>query len=359
VAQHTTTLAHRLAAAGHQVTLQSWRAQYPKLLYPGQLTVAEPEIELFPDTEWPLAWYRPDGWWRTGRRLARRADVIVLAILTPIQVPAYLALARAAHASGSQVVAVCHNVLPHESRRFDRPLMAALLRAVDALVVHSASEAALAATMASTPAEVAPLPPFLFLPDADRAPAREGTGASGPRNRLLFFGMVRHYKGLDILLRALAETPPAVSLTVAGEIWEGKDELLRLISELKLTDRVELHDGYVAAEEVPSLFAEADALVLPYRSATASQHVRLAMQFGIPVVATKAGAIADSIEDGVNGLTCEPEDVAGLAKAISRLYEPGMLEHLQQGVHPLDANQSWDQYIAAVEQAISGHPSRT
>ena len=170
VAQHTTTLAHRLSAAGHDTVLVSWRAQYPKLLYPGQLTVAEPEAELYPGMERLLAWYRPDSWWRTGRRLGRQGcDVVVLSVVTPVQAPAYLTLARAARAGGCTVVALCHNVLPHESRGADEPLMRALLRRVDAVVVHSAEQAALAETLTTAPVQVAALPPH--LPHSGPAPA--------------------------------------------------------------------------------------------------------------------------------------------------------------------------------------------
>lgn len=350
-AQHTTMLAHRLSAAGHEVTLMTWRGQYPKRLYPGQLTVDEPEVELFPDTEWHLAWYRPDGWWQAGRRIAkRRCDAVLLAIFTPFQVPAYLTLAKAARAGGCKIVAVVHNVLPHEHRRFDEPAMRALLRSVDAIVVHSKEEAALAASLTSKPVEIAALP--LHLPHADAG--RPGPTGEAPRhNRLLFFGMVRQYKGLDILIRALAETKPDVSLTVAGEIWDGREELRQLISDLRLSDRVTLHDGYVPAEEVPAVFGTADALVLPYRSGTASQNALIAHQFGVPVIATKAGAIADAVVDGVNGLLCAPGDVADLARAINTLYEPGVLDRLRQGVQPPDTSQAWDAYLTAVAKAIS------
>jgi glycosyltransferase involved in cell wall biosynthesis len=351
-AQHTTSLAHRLSAAGHQVTLQSWRTQYPRMLYPGQLTIDQPEVELFPDTEWPLAWYRPDGWWLTGKRLAaRHYDAVVISVFTPIQVPAYLTLAKAARAGGCKVVALCHNVLPHEQRRFDKPAMKALLRSADAVIVHSKEEAALAATLTSAPVEIAALP--LHLPHAE-PPA---SGPSVPRaqqNRLLFFGIVRRYKGLDVLLQALAEARPEVSLTVAGEIWEGREDLLRLVSDLRLADRVMLSDGYVPADEVPAVFAAADALVLPYRSGTASQNALIALQFGIPVIATRAGAVADSVVDGVNGLLCTPGDVSDLTRAINTLYDPGVLERLRQGVRSPDTGHAWDAYVAAVERAICG-----
>jgi glycosyltransferase involved in cell wall biosynthesis len=350
-AQHTTMLAHRLSAAGHEVTLLSWLGQYPKRLYPGQLTVDEPEVELFPDTQWPLLWYRPDGWWLTGRRIAASGcDVVLLAIFTPFQVPAYLTLAKAARARGAKIIAVVHNVLPHEHRRSDEPFMRALLRRVDAIVVHSKEEAALAASLTSTRLEIAALP--LHLPHAE-AGSQVPVGEAPVRHQLLFFGMVRHYKGLDILIRALVETKPDVSLTVAGEIWDGRDELVQLISDLRLGNRVTLRDGYVPAEDVAGVFATADALVLPYRSGTASQNALIAHQFGVPVIATRVGAIADAVVDGVNGLLCAAENVSDLAKAINTLYEPGVLERLRRGVQPPQTEEAWDDYVATVEKAIS------
>jgi glycosyltransferase involved in cell wall biosynthesis len=352
-AQHTTALAHRLSAAGHQVVLLSWTAQYPKLLYPGQLTVDTPELPVFGATERVLAWYRPDGWWRTGRRLAReRFDALVLCVVTPIQAPAYLTLARAARAAGCTVLALCHNVLPHEGRAFDRPLMTALLRRVDAVIVHSDAEAAVAASLTTAPVQATLMPPHLPGVALAGLPQQAVPAPQPTHHRLLFFGIVRPYKGLDLLLEALAQASPAVALTVAGEIWDGRDGLLRQIAGLGLTERVTLAEGYVPAGDIPALFATADALVLPYRSATASQNPLLAFQYGVPVIATRAGPIAATVQDGVNGLLCTPGDAADLARAISQLYQPGTLARLRQGARPADPGPLWDDYLAAITKAI-------
>jgi glycosyltransferase involved in cell wall biosynthesis len=349
-AQHTTALAHRLGAAGHEVSLHSWRRQYPKLLYPGQLTVDEPEAPLFPATEHPLDWNRPVSWWRTGQLLAAAgADAVVIALVTPVQVPAYLVLARAARARGCRVVALCHNVLPHEASRLDRPMMRAMLRSADAVIVHSPEEASRARVLADAPIEVAELP--LHFPQMGMP------GGSGedyePHRRLLFFGMVRPYKGVDVLLRALAASRADVSLTVAGEIWEGRGQIMTLISELGLTNRVTLSDGYVPAPDVAGYFAAADALVLPYRSGTASQNALIAFTFGIPVIATRAGAVADVVTPGVNGLVCDPGDIQSLTQAIDALYSPGTLAALRLGVQTPDADKSWLAYQTAVERACA------
>ena len=124
---------------------------------------------------------------------------------------------------------------------------------------------------------------------------------------MVFFGICRPYKGLDVLLRALARAPRHVVLTVAGEFWgKAEAETRALIGELELAGRVTLRPGYVPADQIPGLFAQADALVLPYRSATSSQNAWLAFEYGVPVVVTRAGTLADAVRDGVHGVVCEP-----------------------------------------------------
>ncbi|MCW2877970.1 MAG: glycosyl transferase [Sphaerisporangium sp.] len=337
-AQHTTELAHRLAALGHDVVIESWRAQYPAFLYPGQQTISAPEGRPFPDVRRHLDWRRPDGWVRCGRRL-RAADLVVLTLLSSVQVPAYLGILSGLRRK-TRVVALCHNVLPHERKPYDAPLVKALLRRVDRVLAHSEEQATLARELARAPVAVAGLPPHL--------PARgEVRVASGVRHRLLFFGMVRPYKGLDLLLRALARVP-GVSLTVAGEFWGGLEETRALIGELGLGERVELRPGYVAADDMPGLFAEADALVLPYRAATASQNAWLGHEHGLPVIATRVGALADHVTDGVDGLLIEPGSVDALAEAITRFYADGEPERLRQGVKAVDPDPYWAAYASAL-----------
>ncbi|GAA2285159.1 glycosyltransferase [Actinomadura luteofluorescens] len=343
-ARHTTELAHRLAAAGHDVVIESWRAQYPSFLYPGQQTISEPEGEPFPGTRRRLDWRRPDGWWRTGRAL-RSCDLVVLVVLSTVQVPSYLGI-LAGLGGRTPVVALCHNVLPHERKSYDEPLMRRLLRKVDGVLVHTEAQADLARGLTPRPVRVAEM--AAHLPAAGAAAPGDGK----VRRRLLFFGIVRPYKGLDVLLRALAEGPDDVALTVAGEFWGGLDETRELVGSLDLASRVELRPGYVPAADVPGLFAAADALVLPYRTATASQNVWMAHEHGLPVIATDVGGFAGQIRDGVDGLICQPDDVASLAAALRRFYEPGEPERLRSGVRPVDHGPVWAAYLDALTGAV-------
>jgi glycosyltransferase involved in cell wall biosynthesis len=165
---------------------------------------------------------------------------------------------------------------------------------------------------------------------------------------LLFFGIVRPYKGLDVLLRALARGPARLTLTVAGEFWGDTGETEKLMAELGIADRVKLRPGYVPASEIPALFAAADALVLPYREATASQNALLAFAHGVPVITTTAGALADVVRDGVDGLTCAPGDVADLARVLWEFSAPGMAARLRAGVKATDPEPCWADYLRAL-----------
>jgi len=367
-ARHTTELAHWLAEAGHEVVLESWLHQYPAGLYPGgRQTVDVPDGEPFPNTRQDLSWANPAGWLRAGRRL-RSADLVAFALMIPPQAVPYLgimaAMRRAARKTKDagptpRTVVICHNVLPHESRPGDQQLTQRLLRSAGSALTHSAEEAARARTLAPDAlVTAARMPPHLpaaapAVPLVDHASSSDRTStppdpASGSCH-LLFFGIVRPYKGLDVLLRAMARGPRQVTLTVAGEFWGKAEHGTRaLVAQLGLTDRVTVRPGYVAADEIPGLFGAADALVLPYRSATSSQNAWLAFEHGLPVVVTRAGTLADPVRDGVDGVVCAPDDEDDLLRALIRVSAPGELARLRSAVQAADPGHYWKEYLDAL-----------
>ena len=347
------------------MVIESWSRQYPAGLYPGgRQTVDVPDGEPFPGTRRDLSWRRPAGWVAAGRRLRDR-DLVVFALLIPPQAIPYLAILaglrglRPGRRPGRRAVVICHNVLPHESRPADKRLTRLLLRRAGAALTHSAEEAARARALApGALISTARMPPH--LPAA--APPAELNGHAAAESmperpsvpvtipcRLLFFGIVRPYKGLDVLLRAMARAPGNVVLTVAGEFW-GKAEAgtRALIGQLGLDSRVDLRPGYVPADQIPGLFARTDVLVLPYRSATSSQNAWLAFEYGVPVVATRAGTLADAVRDGVDGIVCEPGDEDDLLRALVRISGPGEVDRLRSAVQAADPRGYWDAYLEAL-----------
>lgn len=366
VAAHTTTLAHELRAAGHDVTLVSWSHLYPTFFYPGDQptpTNDDPDVPPFPRTVRALSWARPDSLVRAGRKL-RDVDIIVVVHVIPPAVPLHLALLRAAGVGrtamtgrGPRSVVITHNVLPHEPRPGDQALMRTFFRRVDAVVVHSADQARQARELDAEHVVVTDLPPHLpGGPPAERPEHR------GPA-RLLALGLVREYKGIDLLLRAMRRVPE-VTLTVAGEIWgDTGDGIRRLAATRELRDRVSIHSGYVPASRIAELLADHDVLSLTYRSATASQNVLLAHQHGLPVLASDVGTFGDQVGDGVDGLLVPPGDEEALVAALQRLTDPDEVARLRSGVTPPDMQVPWTRYVGTLEalavDALGADPTLT
>ncbi|WP_370892635.1 glycosyltransferase [Janibacter sp. GXQ6167] len=359
VAAHTTTLAHELSRAGHDVTLVSWTHLYPRLLYPGQQSVPEggaPDVEPFPRTVRVLSWAKPQSLIAAGRRL-RDVDLIVLVHVIPPVVPLHLLLLRAAGVGrvaaggeGPRAVLIAHNVLPHEPGPGDSALVGAMVRRVDAVLVHSSEQARLAEELGAHRVVVADLPPHLPGGAPERRSAH--TGAA----RLLAMGLVREYKGIDLLMRAML-TVPEVTLTVAGEMWGNAGEAIRALArDPRLAGRVTVLDGYVPADRIAGLLAEHDVLSLTYRSATASQNVLLAHQHGLPVLASRVGTFGHQVRDGVDGLLVPPGDEEALVAALTTLRDRDTVERLRAGVRPPDLSGPWARYVGTLEAAAAAQP---
>jgi len=356
IAQHTTRLALELEGQGHQVRVESWSAQYPKALYPGPDRVPRgaPEVGLPSRVHEDLAWFNPVSWWLVGQRL-RTQDVVVLSIPTPFHAVPYLvlltALGRSAHTVG-----IVHNVLPHEPGPLDRVLMRWLLGRLTRVIVHGTEALDLASGLGvpqdrlvecSLPSPWPQTPP----PTLGKAPGSTTHIRDDQHTslRVLFFGTVRHYKGLDVLLEALAMTPE-VELIVAGEFWEDDRPYLDQVQRLGLDSRVTIKPGYVAEADFAELFAEADVLVLPYRSGTGSIVRELGFRFGLPVIASDVGAIADGIDHDANGMVVTAGDPDALAEALIRASRPEVLTQWREGVASRQDTQAqlWDTYCDAV-----------
>jgi glycosyltransferase involved in cell wall biosynthesis len=343
IPQETTELAHRLKAAGHEVDLIAWQNQYPKLLYPGEQHVPQdkPEIPLFPGTRRVLNWFNPFGWWRWGRKLRGYEKVMFVWWVPRIQGPVYSVMLWAMGRAKPEIQIICHNVLRHESNFGDAWFVKHVFNHAHRIITHTDKLAETSESISSTPVTVVELP--MALPGPLPLPRDKKRPLT---HNLLFFGIVRPYKGLDVLLKAAAEIP-AITLTVAGEFWE-KEAYLNLIDELGIKERITVRDGYVPADDLPELFAGADALVLPYRGGTGSFHIKIGHMYGLPVIATTAGPLKDQLQDGVDGLQCAPDDPKALADAIRRFYEPGVAARLAAGIKRPSADEDWQKYLDAI-----------
>jgi glycosyltransferase involved in cell wall biosynthesis len=242
-------------------------------------------------------------------------------------------------------------VLPHEARWWDVWIAKMGLRWGTWFAVQSPDEQAhLHALLPQARMRVNPLPLFDMFA-GERVPQEEARQRLGlPLNApvLLFFGFVREYKGLVDALEALPEVRAClgkVILLVAGEFWEDKRPYLELVERLGIGDAVRIHDRYIPNEEVVDCFSAADLLVAPYRRVTGSAVVQMAKSFGLPVVATCVGDLADS---EASGLLVRPGDSRALAAAICQQLSGGVQGALTDSLHVERAK--LDEVVQLIEQ---------
>jgi D-inositol-3-phosphate glycosyltransferase len=344
IAHYTSRLARALAVQGHELVVLSYRRQYPRWLYPGE-SDRDPSLsaeawsvpaEFVLDSLWPFSW------WRAARRVRAFAPgLVVMQWWTTFMGPLTWVLARAARRAGLRVVFVIHNVLPHEPRPGDRWLARQVLALGDGFLVHSQAELdRLRSLRPDAVAAVAGHPIYTGFgdPPLDQPAARRQLGLPVEARVILFFGIVRSYKGLRVLLRALKRLHDAgqvAHLVVAGEFWEDRRSYEREITALGLDTLVHLTDCYVPNEAVATYFAAADVFAAPYTGGTQSGAAKVALAYGVPIVTTLPEDVAGLPSGPAGAQVVPPGDAEALAEALaatltmrtSRLSPPAAASH--------------------------------
>ena len=202
-----------------------------------------------------------------------------------------------------RVIVECHNVLPHEGSPADRLLTRFAFAAVDEFIVHARTdEERLRQFVPDRRISLSPLPTFQEF--------KAATPGKRDGRRLLFFGKVRRYKGLDVLLEAMPQVLARVDceLLIVGEFYEDVETYQRIIRKHGIERHVQLINRYVTNEEVAEYFAQADVLVLPYVTASQSAVAQIALANDLPIIASRAGGLCDSLSEGKDGLSFRPGD---------------------------------------------------
>lgn len=327
IAHYHYALVDRLRAEGADVDVLTFARLYPRILFPGSTPADTSDGALPPLGDavlrplWPPSWRRGARWVRQ-----RNPDAVLCHWWHPFFAPAYLGVLRRIGAD-TAVGFICHNVASHEGMPMGRILTARAVRRGDFFITGGEEMAAQIRELNPGAAVEVVLHPRYDLPYTrnlpDREQARSRLGLDGEEAVFLFFGLVREYKGLDVLLDALAMLPRQRGWTclVAGEFYESREPYEVRIRDLDLADRVRIEDRYIPNNEVPLYFAAADLTVLPYRHATQSGVAALSFALNRPVLTTNVGALPEMITPGENGWLVPPEDPAALSSVLSTVVD--------------------------------------
>ncbi len=338
---------------GHSCEIISYSLQYPGFLFPGSTQfdtsgVAPKHLKIHTliNSVNPLSWIK------TARFIKKqKPDFIVFRFWIPFMGPALGSIARMVRKSGVKVLAITDNVIPHEKRIGDAAFSKYFINGCDGFVTMSKAVMKDLEKFTTTPHKKYLLHPLYtsFGEKIDKYTARKALGLDEHKKIVLFFGLIRKYKGLDMLLDAFHElkSSPDINLLIAGEFYEDKQPYLDLIEKYQIQDRVILHGKFIANEDVKLYFSAADLVALPYRSATQSGVTQVSFHFEVPTLVTNVGGLSEIIPDKIAGYVVDSSGKA-IAEAIKDYFENNRIAAFTEGMRKEKQKYDWKIFVNEV-----------
>ena len=315
-------LARQFMAEGHEVQIFTFTMQYPDFLFPGKTQYSEAPEPSDLSISRTVNSISPFSWLRTVRAIRRAGvELIVIKFWIPLMAPCLGTIARLCRRRGIRVVSILDNVIPHEPHFWDKWLIRYFIRSVDRFIAMSDSvrEDCLKFLPASRQDCVALSPHPLydnFGQPVSKTEARQFLGLPQDQTILLFFGFIRDYKGLDLLMKAYKKVKNEhLLLVVAGEFYNNGEQYKELERELDLEGMIAWHTDFIPDDKVRYYFSAADLIVQPYKTATQSGVTQIAYHFERPMLVTNVGGLAEIVPSGKVGYVCEVSEES-VAKAI-------------------------------------------
>ena len=349
-------LAAQLQEAGHHVIIYSFSLQYPGFLFPGTTQYTDEPAPPGLRIRTMLNSINPISWWKTGRAIAAtKPDLVLIKFWLPFMGPAFGTVLRTIkkQSPATRVLCIVDNLTPHESRVGDTAFTRYFIKPVDAFVTMSRK--VLGDVLVAAPDKPAVFTPHPLYDNFGEAIQREEAarllGLDPSKRYCLFFGFIRTYKGLDLLLEAMQDDrlrDANIHCIVAGEYYEDAAEYQALMADPRVAGRVHPFTEFIPNSEVARYFSLADLVVQPYRTATQSGITQMAYHFEKPMVVTDVGGLAEVVPNGEVGYGVEPLPRA-IADGILRFFgEENAGERMRTAIQREKAKYSWKEFIRVV-----------
>ena len=348
-------LAREFLKQGHEVRVVTFKLQYPDFLFPGKTQYSDSPAPEGLDILRRMNSVNPFNWLKVGLELRRlKADLVVIKFWLPFMAPCLGTIARIARRGGrTRVVSILDNIIPHEHRIGDRLFAKYFTGSVDEFVAMSASVLEDVKRFDSRkPKMLLPHPLYdNFGAPLPRGEAAAQLGLDPSYRYILFFGLIRDYKGLDLLLEAFADRRIDKSrfrLLVAGEFYGDGSKYRKLADSLQLGDSVVWHAEFIPDGKVRLYFSLADLVAQPYKSATQSGVTQIAYHFEKPMLVTGVGGLAEIVPDGKVGYVVEPQ-AAAIADALVEFCSDSDFGRFAEGIREEKMRYSWEKFCIFAE----------
>ena len=357
LAVYNERLARQFAAEGDDVTIYTFTLQYPSFLFPGKTQYSSEPAPKDLTIIRSLNSINPFNWLKTGRAIRKLApDILIIKFWLPFMAPCLGKVARMARRNGkTRVVSILDNIIPHEHRPGDRLFGRYFTRSVDGFVAMSDSVLEDLSQFDTSKPRVFCRHPLYdnFGAKTSREESLKFLGLDPGQRYMLFFGLIRDYKGLDLLLRAYADSrfrEMDVKLIVAGEFYSGSEKYFELEKELGLEGMVVWKSDFVPDSEVRYYFGAADIIVQPYKSATQSGVTQIAYHFEKPMLVTDVGGLAEIVPDGKVGYVVQPNENK-IADALVDFFEKNRQDQFNDGILAEKKQYAWSNMTRSVRKA--------
>ena len=337
---------------GHDCSIVSFSLQYPGFLFPGTTQYSSDPAPRNITIHTLINSVNPINWIRTGRKIKSwKPDVIVVRYWLPFMGPALGTILRQVRKNkNTRIICIADNIIPHEKRPGDTAFTRYFLKSCDAFITMSKKVLEDLRNFTNKPAQLVQHPLYdNFGIPVSKTEARTRLGFDQQDKIILFFGFIRQYKGLDLLLKAMADQRIRdlnVKLLIAGEFYEDDKPYHDLINELNIRDNVILRTSFIPDSEVKYYLCAGDCVIQPYKSATQSGVTPLAYHFDKPMIVTNVGGLPALVPNEKSGLVCDPEPAA-IAGCILRFYQLGadyFIPHLRNEKQKY----TWDKLTRAI-----------
>lgn len=356
IATFNERLAKAYADIGYDVSIVSFSLQYPSFLFPGKSQYTdEPAPENLKIHTW-LNSINPFNWIITARKIKKLApDILIVRFWIPFMGPSLGSVCRLIKRKiNCRIVAVVDNAIPHEHRIGDKVFTKWFLKSVDAYVTMSKSVLNDLHFFDDKKPRIYTAHPLYdnFGRSVSKEEACEKLGINSQTKYLLFFGFIREYKGLDILLHAISKTQIKnlnFKLIIAGEFYANEKFYHELIDELDIKDKLILHTQFISNDDVKYYFSASDLIVQPYKNATQSGVTQVAYHFEKPILTTNVGGLAEIVIDEKTGFICEPNDES-VANGILKFFEISNANTFAEHIKEEKNKYSWDLFIEKINE---------
>lgn len=353
IADFNERLAREFQREGHEVTIYTFTLQYPSFLFPGKTQYSTSPAPADLTIVRKINSINPLNWISVGREIRRmKPDMVMVRFWLPFLAPCLGTIARIIRRAHIKVVGLLDNVIPHERRIGDRLFARYMIKSLDGYVAMSEAVLGDAKSFDDTkPYALTPHPLYdNFGEKVTREVAIQTLGFDADTRYILFFGLIRDYKGLDLLLRAFADERlrnKRVKLIVAGEFYSNAELYERLERELDLTGHIVWYKEFIPADRVRYFFAAADLVAQPYKSATQSGITQIAYHFERPMLVTNVGGLAEIVPHGRVGYVVQP-DAADIADALVDFVDNKQEGDFEQGIAEEKSKYAWSNMTTAL-----------